>query len=312
MTTAQPLDPRGSHRRTCSAFAEQVASIGDDAWHEPTPCDRWDVRDLVAHVVDEDRWTPPLLGGSTIAEVGDRFDHDPLGADPGAAAAKVAEAARAAVSGLDDPATVVHLSFGDVPATEYLWQLTADHLVHGWDLARALGRPYEPDPGVVAACAAWFDRTEDDYRRAGAIGPAVAGAADDDTTARLMGRFGRRPDWTPVHGVVERFDEAFGRGDVDAILAWMTPDAVFEDTSPPDGRRHVGAEAIRAVLTDLFTHTADPRFRVEELEVCGEKVTQVWTYTWRPTTEGPDHVRGVDLLTVRGGRVVAKRSWVKG
>lgn len=44
---------------------------------------------------------------------------------------------------------------------------------------------------------------------------------------------------------VERFDEAFGRHDVDAVMAAMTDDCVFVDTTPPDGIRHVGTEAVR-------------------------------------------------------------------
>ena len=32
-------------------FATAIAAIDDDRWHLPTPCDRWDVADLVAHVI---------------------------------------------------------------------------------------------------------------------------------------------------------------------------------------------------------------------------------------------------------------------
>jgi len=50
----------------------------------------------------------------------------------------------------------VHLSFGDVPASEYLGQLLADHLVHAWDLAAAVGADRALDPAVVRAVAEWF------------------------------------------------------------------------------------------------------------------------------------------------------------
>jgi len=36
----------------------------------------------VNHLAGEDLWAPPLLAGSTIAEVGDRFEGDVLGAEP--------------------------------------------------------------------------------------------------------------------------------------------------------------------------------------------------------------------------------------
>ena len=56
--------------------------VGEDQWGAPTPCADWDVRELVNHVAGEDLWTAPLLEGSTIEEVGDRFDGDLLGDDP--------------------------------------------------------------------------------------------------------------------------------------------------------------------------------------------------------------------------------------
>ena len=39
---------------------------------------------------------------------------------------------------------------------------------------------------------------------------------------------------------IERFNDAFNRHDVDAVMAAMTDDCVFESTSPPLGERHEG------------------------------------------------------------------------
>ena len=71
--------------RAVAEFDARVRQIGDHQWQAPTPDEDWSVRDLVNHLVGEDLWAPPLLAGSTIAEVGDRFDGDVLGADPQAA-----------------------------------------------------------------------------------------------------------------------------------------------------------------------------------------------------------------------------------
>ena len=65
--------------------------------------------------------------------------------------------------------------------------------------------------------------------------------------------------------VIERFNDAFNSGDVDAIMALMTDDGVFESTTPaPDGRRFEGADAVRKVWLRLFEKTKSPHFDWEE------------------------------------------------
>src|SRR5689334_23031630 len=127
------------HRRTVDWWTSRLAAVSDDQWDAPTPCDDWDVRALVNHVTGEDLWTAPLLEGRTIEEVGDRFDGDLLGDSPVAAAQAAASEAAAAVADLLPGCETVHLSYGDERPEEYVWQLCADHLIHGWDLAAAIG-----------------------------------------------------------------------------------------------------------------------------------------------------------------------------
>ena len=89
------------HRRSVESFVDRLdalAAAGDDAWSRPTPCPAWDVRALVNHIVYEDLWTVPLMEGSTIEEVGDRFDGDVLGEDPIGSALGAARAAIASDS----------------------------------------------------------------------------------------------------------------------------------------------------------------------------------------------------------------------
>jgi uncharacterized protein (TIGR03086 family) len=186
------------YRRAAAGFTTRVAQVRPDQWSAPTPCADWTVRELVNHVVNEERWTAPLLAGATIAEVGDRFDGDLLGADPLAAATDAAREADAAVAEPGALERTVHLSFGDTPAAEYVRQLLADHLVHGWDLAVAVGADPRLDPDAVAEIARWFADREELYRRAGAIGtrsPVPDGAGEQE---RLLAAFGRDPGWAPA------------------------------------------------------------------------------------------------------------------
>jgi uncharacterized protein (TIGR03086 family) len=171
------------YARAADAFAGQVRAIAG-RYEAPTPCAGWDVRALVQHVVEEDLWTVPLFAGRTVAEVGDVCVGYPLDA---AAAAWEAVAATGAME------RTVHLSFGDVPGHEYAMQLTADHLVHAWDLGRALGADPDLDPETVAAVRAWFEGTEDAYRQAGLIGPRGTVTDKAGPQQTLLAMFGRQP-----------------------------------------------------------------------------------------------------------------------
>ena len=186
-----PADQAALHRRAVEEFDERVRAVGDDQWELPTPCSDWNVRQLVNHLVYENRWTVPLMGGSTIAEVGDRYEGDLLGDDPKGAWAESSADAVAAVQAEGGLERTVDLSSGPTPATEYVNQLYADHLIHAWDLARAVGADERLDPELVEACAGWFAKMEPHYRAAGAIGerPEVPPGADAQTT--LLAAFGR-------------------------------------------------------------------------------------------------------------------------
>jgi ketosteroid isomerase-like protein len=111
---------------------------------------------------------------------------------------------------------------------------------------------------------------------------------------------------------VNRFNEAFNRHDVDAIMALMTDDCVFENTRPvPDGERFVGQAAVRGYWMKLFERSPHARFDAEEIIGMGDRCVVTWVYHW--IRDGvPGHVRGVDVFKVRDERVAEKLSYVKG
>ncbi len=187
------MDVYELHRKAVETFAQKVEQVAVDQWDQPTPCSDWDVRALVNHVVNEERWVKPLVDGKTIEEVGSSLDGDLLGDDPvGATAAAGSEAVVAFDEGETD---VVHLSFGDTPVGEYAMQMVADHVIHSWDLAAATGQNRLLDPELVNAVADWFAPQEDVWRQAGAIGPRFDAGGDPQTD--LLAAYGRNPVWAP-------------------------------------------------------------------------------------------------------------------
>jgi ketosteroid isomerase-like protein len=111
---------------------------------------------------------------------------------------------------------------------------------------------------------------------------------------------------SPVE-LVEAFGVAWAEHDIEAALALVSDDCVFDATGPaPDGTRHVGLDDLRAAWKGIFDDRLSS-FSIEETFAAENRVVQRWRYTW----EG-GHVRGVDLFKVRDGRITEKLAYVKG
>jgi steroid delta-isomerase-like uncharacterized protein len=115
-----------------------------------------------------------------------------------------------------------------------------------------------------------------------------------------------------TRAVVERFNDAFNRHDANALAAFLSEDTVFEDTSPaPDGRRIEGKAAVVEYWRQWFVRNPDARFETEEMIVSADRAVVRWVY--HKTRSGqPWRLRGVDVFTVRDGKVAAKLAYVKG
>lgn len=70
--------------------------------------------------------------------------------------------------------------------------------MHGWDLARATGQPYEPDEELAEAVLPIVTPTGDDSDRDGIFGPPVDVPEDARLFDRVLGFGGRDPAWTPT------------------------------------------------------------------------------------------------------------------
>ena len=111
---------------------------------------------------------------------------------------------------------------------------------------------------------------------------------------------------------IRAFDEATRRLDIEAMLAACTDDVIWEGTDPPDGQRAQGKAAVRAELEQLVRTTTNPSFEIEEIVALGERAFFRWIYRWTDAQGKPGHVRGVDLVRVRDGKVAEMLAYVKG
>lgn len=110
-----------------------------------------------------------------------------------------------------------------------------------------------------------------------------------------------------TRAVIQRFHDAFNAHDVAALELLITDDCVFEDTTPPDGGRHMGRVAVLDAFGRFFADSTTARFEMEDLFTAEDRAVVRWRYTW---SDG--HVRGADLMRVRDGRVAESLAYVKG
>lgn len=187
------MDVRGLYRRAIDEFDRRVQAVGDDQWHDSTPCTDWDVHTLVNHLVNENMWVVPLLEGKTMADVGSALDGDLLGDDPKASWKRSAQEGLRAAEDEGAMERIVHLSFGDASGVDYVSQVLSDHVIHSWDLARAVGADESLDPELVGFVLTALGPQVDDWRSAGVFGDEVETGAEADPQTRLLAMTGRRP-----------------------------------------------------------------------------------------------------------------------
>lgn len=175
--------------RAATPFSARLAGVGPDQWVAPTPCAGWDVRDLVAHLVE---WVPAFLaqGGVPGIDVGAGRD------DPRAAWAILDTAIRGLLA---DPATAgaafAHPQAGTRALADAVEQFVLnDVLVHTWDVARATGQDERLDAGLVASMLEGVEQLGDALEQSGHYGARVAVAAGADPQTRLLAATGRRVD----------------------------------------------------------------------------------------------------------------------
>jgi uncharacterized protein (TIGR03086 family) len=175
------------YRRLTDAFAAKVAAVPADGWERPSPCNGWTARDVVRHVIATQGMFVGFIGLDlgTVASV----DDDPVAAW---------DAARAVVQhALEDPACAAAEFDGFQGRSTFAAAvdrfLCFDQVVHGWDLARAVGLDERIDPIEIVRVRAQAEAFGDALRNPQAFGPPLEPPVGADDQARLLAFLGRTP-----------------------------------------------------------------------------------------------------------------------
>jgi len=175
------------YRRNADAFAATVAAVPPDRWGAPSPCEEWDARAVVAHVV---------AGHGIFEGMVDRelAPHPSADDDPAAAFAAVRAQVQAE---LDDPELADVEFDGFFGRTSFAQAvdrfMSADLVVHRWDLARAAGSDVEIPADEIARILSESESWGDAMRSPGTFGPEVEPPAGADEQTRFLCFLGRRP-----------------------------------------------------------------------------------------------------------------------
>ncbi|MFB9905741.1 TIGR03086 family metal-binding protein [Allokutzneria oryzae] len=175
--------------RAAALFLEIVRAIKPDQLTAPTPCAEYDVRALIDHLL---QWGPPLEGAGRKEAV-----PPAEGVDDWAPALE-AQVQRT-LAAWNSPAawegmTTMGGAF-ELPAPLVGGMVIGEFVLHGWDLARAMGQRPEWDADLVEYLYGEVARSAEQGREMGVYGEEVAVPANASTVDKMLALSGRSPSW---------------------------------------------------------------------------------------------------------------------
>jgi uncharacterized protein (TIGR03086 family) len=192
------IDLTPATRRT----GDLLASIPDSALGGPTPCANYPLAGLLHHL-------DGLALAFTWAATKDPRTAESSRGPSGDAALledgwreRIPERLDALAKAWQDPSAWQGMTAAggvDLPGEVAGLVALNEVVVHGWDVARAAGLPYEVSAEEVEACLAFVSQAppDDDPEAGGLFGPPVPVPDGAPPLDRLIGRTGRDPSWTP-------------------------------------------------------------------------------------------------------------------
>ncbi|OKI60980.1 TIGR03086 family metal-binding protein [Streptomyces sp. MJM1172] len=172
-----------------------VRTVREERLGDPTPCSGYDVRGLLEHLFDV------MVNFEGLArKEPSAFEKEPerLKGDPEWRDRFAGQADRLVAAWAEPGAEEGTTGAMDQPARLVGTIMLLDLTVHGWDLARASGQRFTPDPAGVEVLSGVIDRLAPFARGAGLFGEPKPAAADASRFEVLLAATGRDPGWQPA------------------------------------------------------------------------------------------------------------------
>ena len=183
--------------RAFAAVQRLVDAVRPDQWTAPTPCADWNVRQLLNHVANGNVVFAGVADGTRPSGpvTPEERAVDRLGDDPAAGFRATGQRMHDAflIPGFLD-GTVETPMMGAQPGTTVVHMRINELLIHGWDLARAIGQPPGlPEDLAEGALKLWQTRLAGRPREGMPFGVPQHVADDAPAIDRLAAFLGRQP-----------------------------------------------------------------------------------------------------------------------
>lgn len=145
------MDALSSLDRSAARIVELVGRTDRSQWELPTPCTEWTVRQLIGHLLGGMVGYVELLQGASAQDFRAAAQRAATSGDDDLAAAVTDAAARIRAAFAEPGALerTVHHPMGEMTGGRLLGLRIGDNVLHGWDLATALGEPARIDPDLA-------------------------------------------------------------------------------------------------------------------------------------------------------------------
>jgi uncharacterized protein (TIGR03086 family) len=177
------------------ALRNSVDLVEDDQWDLPMPpgtsSKPTNLKDAVRFHTYDDAWVRDVLAGKSKDEVGDVYESILDGENIIATYDRYNEEAIQAVQNFSDLRRIVHLSYGDFPARDYLQHIISFRAFRSYDVAKLIGANTTLSDEFIQALLEEFSPVIEGYRQMGVFPPAIEVSADASAQVKLLAMVGR-------------------------------------------------------------------------------------------------------------------------
>jgi len=189
------VEPLEALTRATAQYAEALAMVEADEWNTRSTCPDWTVRDLADHVVGGNRFAAALLAGRSTQDAYSAAFEGGFGDDPNLEFDVSAAAQLTAFATAGPFDRLLPHPVGNISARVFLGFRVGDLLLHGWDMARSVGKDADLDDRLAAEVWNSPQPFREGVATPGHFGAGPSGelAADAPLSHRLLDLTGRRP-----------------------------------------------------------------------------------------------------------------------